>query len=63
MIPAAACLAVVVFGVVFAALTVASRGGAFWAALTAAWVVACVAFLLVCLVGHGAEMSARWRER
>lgn len=61
MIPAAACLAVVVFVAVCAALTVG--GASFWPALTAAWVVACVAFLLVCLVGHGAEMSARWRER
>lgn len=60
MMIAAGCVAVLVCGVIFAGLTLG--GVAFAVALPIAWGTACVAFLLVCLVGAGAEINARRRD-
>ena len=60
MIVAALCLSLLAFVVIFAGLTLG--GLAFASAVPIAWGTACVAFLLVCLVGYGADISARWRE-
>ena len=61
MMVAASCVAVVLFAVVLAGLTIG--GLAFASALPIAWAVSCAAFLLVCLVGYGASISGEWRER